>query len=74
MEVFNWHKFKLSFINSGYRVPCSKTPGKYAAKLKRFLYDIYFIGPLSIKIPTTDNDWRNADSSKNHSSRCVMNK
>ena len=44
------HKFKNLNHNSEFKHPYSKTEGKYASAIKRFLENIYTIDPLGIKI------------------------
>ena len=50
LEPFMTFKFKLSNQNSEFKIPFSKTEGKYASAIKRFLESIYIIDPLGIKI------------------------
>ena len=50
LEPFMVFKFKLSDKNSKFKIPFSKTEGKYASAIKRFLESIYTIDSLGIKI------------------------
>ena len=50
LEPFMIHKFKNLNHNSEFKHPYSKTEGKYASSIKRFLENIYTIDPLGIKI------------------------
>ena len=50
LEPFIVFKFKLSGKNSNFKIPFSKTEGKYASEIKIFLESIYTIDQLGIKI------------------------
>ena len=50
LEPFIAFKIKIQNQNSEFKYPYSKTQGKYASVIKRFLENIYTIDPLGIKI------------------------